>query len=255
MGIASFQGDLSGIYHVDEHSQFGNDQTMIDGPNISIAASMMGDPARANMIMALMSGLSLTATELAREAGVAPSTTSGHLAKLQACGLVVSKKQGRHRYFRIADPDVAHAVEALVTVAARVGHLRSRPGPRDEAMRYARSCYDHLAGHIAVDLFEHWVSCRLIAWRDDVANLTAKGRRFLTGRGIDIAVLERQKRPLCRTCIDWSERRNHLGGSIGAAILSNVSESGWAAREAGSRTVRFSSSGEKSFIEWYSWPR
>lgn len=225
---------------------------MKDGPNISIVAAMMGDPARANMVMALMSGLSLTASELAHEAGVTASTASGHLAKLEACGLLAGRKQGRHRYFRIADPDVAHAVEALVTVAARVGHLRSRLGPKDEAMRHARSCYDHLAGHLAVDLFEHWVAGRMLAWRDDVVHLTAKGRRSLTDRGIDVPLLERKKRPLCRTCVDWSERRNHLGGSIGAAILSHIADRGWAVRKAGSRTVQFSARGEKSFIAWYS---
>ncbi len=225
---------------------------MKDGPDISFPAAMMGDPARANMVMALMSGLALTAAELAHEAGVTPSTASGHLAKLEACGLVVCRKQGRHRYFRIADPDVAHAVEALVTIAARAGHLRSRPCPRDEAMRQARSCYDHLAGHLAVDLFEHWVSRRVLRWRGDVVHLTGKGRQFLTDRGIDIAALERKKRPLCRTCIDWSERRNHLGGGIGAAVLSKILKSGWAVREAGARTVKFSRRGEKSLIAWYS---
>ena len=135
---------------------------MKDGPDISVTAAMMGDPARANMIMALMSGLSLTAAELAREAGVTASTASGHLAKLESSGLITSTKQGRYRYFGIAEPDVAHAVEALVTVAARVGHLRTRPGPKDEAMRRARSCYDHLAGRLAVDLFECWVSLRVL---------------------------------------------------------------------------------------------
>src|ERR1041385_5601856 len=116
---------------------------MKDGPDIARTAAMMGDPARANMLMALMSGTSLTAAELAREAGVSPSTASGHLSQLQASRLVVGRKQGRHRYFALADTDVAHAIEALVTVAARAGHLRTRPGPKNDAMRQARTCYDH----------------------------------------------------------------------------------------------------------------
>ena len=225
---------------------------MRDGPDISITASMMGDPARANMVMALMAGRSLTASELAREAGVTAATASGHLAKLERCGLVTGTKQGRHRYFRIADPDVALAVEALTTIASRVGHLRTRPGPKDEAMRHARSCYDHLAGYLAVDLFERWISRRVLHWRNDAVDLTARGRRFLLDRGIDVLVLERRKRPLCRTCVDWSERRTHLGGSIGAAILSHLVDKDWATREPGSRTVRFSARGEKSFVAWYS---
>ena len=130
---------------------------MKDGPDISITAALLGDPARANMVMALMSGYSLTMGELAAEAGVTLSTASVHLAKLESSRIVVSRKQGRSRHFRIADPDVAHCIEALVTVAARAGHLRTRPGPREEAMRHARSCYDHLAGRVAVHLFERWV--------------------------------------------------------------------------------------------------
>ncbi len=224
---------------------------MKDEVDISITASMMGDPARANMIMALMSGLSLTATELAREAGITAATGSGHLAKLEASGLVVGTKQGRHRYYRIADTDVAHAVEALTTVAARVGHLRTRSGPKDEAMRHARSCYDHLAGHLAVGLFEHWVSQRVLRWRGDDVNLTPKGRRILLERGIDVPSLEHKKRPPCRSCLDWSERRHHLGGGLGAAVLSEIVERGWAMREKGSRTVKFGKRGEKKFIAWY----
>ena len=224
---------------------------MKDGPDISITAAMMGDPARANMIMALMSGLSLTATELAREAGITAATGSGHLAKLEAAGLITVSKQGRHRYYSIADPDVAHAVEALSTVASRVGHLRTRPGPKDEAMRHARSCYDHLAGHLAVGLFDRWLSDRVLRWRGDALDVTRKGRAFLLERGIDVAPLENQRRPLCRSCLDWSERRNHLGGSLGAAVLVDVVNKGWATREKGSRTVKFTARGEKSFIARY----
>lgn len=224
---------------------------MKDGPDISITAALIGDPARSNMVMALMSGHPLTMGELAIEAGVTLSTASVHLSKLEASGIVISKKEGRYRYFRIADPDVAHAVEALVTVAARVGHLRTRPGPKDEAMRHARSCYDHLAGRLAVALFERWVADRVLRWRGDVVCLTGEGRRFLTGRGIEIATLECKKRPLCRTCIDWSEREHHLGGSIGAAILALALDKNWAVRGR-SRAVSFSALGEAKFVKWYS---
>jgi DNA-binding transcriptional ArsR family regulator len=222
------------------------------GPDISIVADLMGDPARSNMVMALMSGLSLSAAELAREAGVTPSTATGHLNKLESSGLITGRKQGRHRYFRIADPDVAHVVEALVTVAARVGHLRTRPGPKDEAMRHARSCYDHLAGRLAVDLFERWVAYRVLRWRGELVHLTESGRKFLAERGIEVAALDRKKRPLCRTCIDWSERQHHLGGAIGAEVLTHAMDEGWAVREPRSRAVSFSALGKKRFIQWYS---
>jgi DNA-binding transcriptional ArsR family regulator len=223
-----------------------------DGPDISITAALIGDPARANMVMALMSGHSLTMGELAAEAGVTLSTASVHLTKLESSGIVVSRKEGRSRHFWIADPDVAHCVEALVTVAARVGHLRTRPGPKEEAMRHARSCYDHLAGRIAVELFERWIAARVLQWRGEVVCLTGKGRQFLIGRGIEIDALERRKRPLCRTCVDWSERQHHLGGGIGATVLARALEKNWAVRGARTRAVTFSVLGEKKFVEWYS---
>lgn len=119
-------------------------------------------------------------------------------------------------------------------------------------MRHARSCYDHLAGHLAVSLFEDWVAARVLVWRGEAVQLTTKGQRFLADRGIDVAALEKKRRPLCRTCIDWSERRNHLGGSVGAAVLSQILEHGWAVRDAGARTVRFSPPGELRFVSWYS---
>jgi DNA-binding transcriptional ArsR family regulator len=222
------------------------------GPDISIVADLMGDPSRSNMVMALMSGLSLSAAELAREAGVTPSTATGHLNKLTSSGLITSRRQGRYRYFHIADPDVAHMVEALVTVAARVEHLRARHGPKDEAMRHARSCYDHLAGRLAVDLFERWIAYRVLHWRGELVQLTECGRTFLNERGIDVATLESDRRPLCRTCIDWSERRHHLGGAIGAEALTYAVNQGWATREPCSRAVSFSLLGEKRFVRWYS---
>ncbi|MBV9434054.1 MAG: helix-turn-helix transcriptional regulator [Hyphomicrobiales bacterium] len=221
------------------------------GPDISIVASMIGDPARTNMLMALMSGRSLPAAELAREAGVTASTASVHLAKLEANGLIKGKRDGRFRHFHIADLDVADAVEALIIVAGRVGHLRTRPGPRDEAMRRARTCYDHLAGRLAVDLFAHWISLRVLRWRDDAVHLTGAGERFLGRHGIDVEALTNMKRPLCRTCMDWSERRSHLGGSLGAAILAHVVDKRWAAREPASRVVKFGPVGERKFTSWY----
>jgi len=224
---------------------------MKEGPDVSIVAALIGDPARANMLMALMSGLALSGTELAAEAGVTLSTASTHLAKLERAGLVAVSKQGRSRYFRLADADVAAAVEGLIPIATRVGHLRSRPGPRDQAMRHARSCYDHLAGRLAVALLEHWLTRKVLRETGDGLQLVPAGRRHLQRLGIDIAALERVRRPLCRTCIDWSERRRHLGGCLGAAVLEQVLTRRWAVREGRSRVLRFSPRGEQSFVRWY----
>ena len=221
------------------------------GPDIAIVAQLLGDPARANMVMALMSGQALSAAELAHEAGVTPPTATGHLSKLVSLGLLKGEKQGRHRFFQLCDPDVGEAVEALIAVAARAGHLRTRPGPRDEAMRHARSCYDHLGGRLAVDLTGRWLTAGLLAWRGGAFQLTRKGRDFLSGRGIELSGLESLKRPLCRSCMDWSERRPHLGGALGAAILAHVVSEGWAVRGQGQRAVSFSRRGEENFVRWY----
>ncbi len=225
---------------------------MKEGPDIALVAASLGEPARANMLLALMSGMALTATELAREAGVTPATASGHLGRLEAAGLVWREKQGRHYFFHLADPDVAHAIEALVTVAARTGHMRTRPGPRDKAMRRARSCYDHLGGNLAVQLYAQWHDAGILQTRDEVVHLTAEGRAALALRGIDIEGLSKKRRPLCRRCIDWSERRHHLGGSLGASVLTFALDRGWAERRDKSRVVSFSAEGEKNFVAWYS---
>jgi DNA-binding transcriptional ArsR family regulator len=225
---------------------------MKSGPDIALVASLIGDPARANMVLALMSGQALSAADLAREAGVTPSTATGHLTKLVSAGLLNARKQGRNRYFQIAEPDVGHAIEALIAVAARAGHLRTRPGPKDDAMRHARSCYDHLAGRVAVEMFGHWMASGILCWRSRALHLTRKGRDFLGHRGIAFEPLENSKRPLCRSCMDWSERRHHLAGTLGAEILDMTVTKGWAVRESRLRTVSFSKRGEENFVRWYS---
>jgi DNA-binding transcriptional ArsR family regulator len=225
---------------------------MRDGPDISKVAALMGDPARSNMLMALMSGIALTSNELAREANVSASTASTHLSRMEACGLVNGRKQGRFKYFSLSSADVAHAIEGLVAVASRAGHLRMRPGPKDDKMRRARTCYDHLAGHLAVAMFDHWAASGVLRWRGDEVFLTSKGRAFLLDRGIDAEVLQLERRPLCRTCIDWSERKNHLGGSVGAAVFAQLVSKGWGRRDGRDRTVRINPAQERAFVAWYS---
>jgi len=214
---------------------------MKEGPDISIIAALIGNPASANMLMALMAGPALTATELAQEAGLMLSTASGHLAKLEDAGLVAVERQGRHRYFRLADTEVASALEGLIPLAARAGHTRIRTGPRDPELRQARSCYDHLA-----------VERRLLARGGDAMRVTASGKRFFAKAGIDIDTLERGRRPLCRPCLDWSERRSHLGGALGGAIFDRIIALGWAVCEARTRIVRFPAGGERKMRAWIS---
>src|SRR3954452_15534039 len=173
---------------------------MKEGPDISIVAALIGNPACANMLVALMAGPALTATELAQEAGLTPSTVSGCLDKLKNACLVAVERQGRHRYFPLADADVAIAIEGLMPVATRAGHLRVRTGPRDPELRRARSCYDHLAGDLAVKMFDRFVGRRLLLRRGDEVRLTREGQDFVECAGFDIGGLDGGHRPLCRPC-------------------------------------------------------
>jgi DNA-binding transcriptional ArsR family regulator len=231
---------------MERHEYFVYDRSMKAGPSIAPIAALAGDPARANMLAALMSGKALTASELANEAGITAQTASSHLAKLEAGGLIGAVKQGRHRYFRLAGPDVAEMLEKMMGVAARAGHLRTRPGPADPAIRRARVCYDHLAGEMGVMLLDNLVAQRFISSGDD-PKLTKRGIEFAGRFGIDLDTLARERRPLCRTCLDWSMRRHHLAGALGAAMLTRFRELRWMRQEQHSRAVHFTPDGERAF--------
>jgi len=220
---------------------------MKEGPDIASVAALAGDPARANMLTALLGGKALTASELAAEAGVTAQTASSHLAKLEGGGLITRVTEGRHRYFRLAGEDVAALMESLMGVAARAGHLRTRPGPRDPAMRKARVCYDHLAGEMGVRLYDALAARRCFFIRDGQLVLSGAGRRLVEEIGIALDELSQARRPLCRACLDWSMRREHLAGALGAAFLDRFYAFGWAKRDQSSRAVLFSPRGERAF--------
>jgi DNA-binding transcriptional ArsR family regulator len=225
---------------------------MQEGPDIAPIAALIGNPACSHMLMSMMAGPALTVTELAEEVGLALPTVSGHLTRLERAGLVTVERQGRHRYFRLASPDVAIAIEGIMPLAARAGHLRARPGPREPELRYARSCYDHLAGNLAVKIFDNLIAVRILEKRGEALELSPQGKRFFSKREIDIDALARSQRPLCRTCLDWSERRSHLAGSLGAAIFDAILSHKWAARDRRSRIVRFAKGGEEKITAWLS---
>jgi DNA-binding transcriptional ArsR family regulator len=224
------------------------------GPDIAMVASLVGDPARANMLTALMDGRALTASELAQEAGITPQTASSHLAKLEAGGLLEPEKQGRHRYYRLADPDVAGVLEGLAGLAARAGHMRVRTGPKDPALRRARICYDHLAGDLGVQMLDSMRAQKLVRQRKQDIELTPEGARFLE-KNLQISwdMLTHPRRPVCKACLDWSERRHHLAGTLGAAMMARFGELKWAARDStpGSRVVNFTRNGERRFAELF----
>src|SRR5476649_47289 len=220
------------------------------GPDIAMVASLVGDPARANMLTALLSGRALTASELAQEAGITPQTASSHLGKLETGGLIEQEKQGRHRYYRLTDPDVADVLERLAGLAARTGHMRVRTGPKEPALRRARICYDHLAGDLGVQMLDSMKRQRLLRQNKQGIELTAEGARFLANSlQISTEALAHPRRPTCKACLDWSERRHHLAGTLGAAMMTRFIELKWAARDTapGSRVVNFTRNGEKRF--------
>lgn len=230
------------------------------GNTIAAVAALIGDPARANMLSALMGGQALTAGELARHAGVTAQTTSGHLARMADAELVVPQKQGRHRYYRLASPEVARVIEALSVLAAE-GPKRHHPvGPRDEALRRARTCYDHIAGRLGLALADSMQECGHIVLADGAGILTPAGTRFLAEFGMDLGSSP-TRRPLCRTCLDWSERRPHLAGRLGAALLTRLLDLKWIARTPDSRALRITKAGESGLArtfgisrDWHSRP-
>jgi DNA-binding transcriptional ArsR family regulator len=222
---------------------------MVSGNTLAQVAALIGDVARANILSALMGGGALTAGELAFRAGVSPQTTSGHLAKLADAHLIALEKQGRHRYYRIASPELAQAIEALMTVAV-AGPLRHRPvGPKDEALRAARTCYDHVAGRLGIGLARSLTDCGHVILADGAATVTESGQRFLAEFGIDLVASDQSRRPLCRTCLDWSERRPHLAGRLGAGLLDRTLALGWVARVSDSRALRITPAGRRGFAE------
>ena len=222
---------------------------MKDGPNIARIASLLGDPARADVLTALMADRALTATELSAIAGVTKQTMSAHLSKLVEARLVTVDPLGRHRYFRLADADVAELLESLMGVAFRTGAVRLLASPREPALRKARVCYDHLAGEHGVKPIESLLRGGVFVRTADGIRLTEAGVRWFVDLGIDTAGLAAQRRMLCRPCMDWSERRQHLAGALGCALLSRVCELKWAKRDRDSRAIRFTPRGRQSFVE------
>jgi DNA-binding transcriptional ArsR family regulator len=220
---------------------------MKEGPDISHIAALIGDPARANMLTVLMGGKALTVSELAEEAGVTIQTASAHLSKMEAGGLLRPRKQGRHKYFSLATDDVAHVLEALMGLAAGAGHLRKRTGPKDESLRKARVCYNHLAGEMGTRLYDSLLGRHLVAASDEGMTLTPQGAAFVSDFGIDLEALRKRKVPLCRECLDWSERRPHLAGSLGRALLGRIEALAWARKDQASRAVLFTVGGEAQF--------
>jgi DNA-binding transcriptional ArsR family regulator len=214
-------------------------------PDLAAVGSLIGEPARSAMLSELADGRALPAGELAARAGVSASTASAHLSRLVAGGLLVGVAQGRHRYYRLAGPEVADALESLAA-------LTPPPAPRDgfnrsvlSGLRFARSCYRHLAGRLGVDVRDRLVELDLIVEDGAEHRVTPAGERWFGQLGVDVEAARRARRAFARACIDWSERRPHLAGSLGDAMLTALVEHEWLRRQPGERTLELTPAGRR----------
>jgi DNA-binding transcriptional ArsR family regulator len=219
--------------------------------SLSGTAALIGDPARANILTALLDGRALTATELAYTAGITAPTASGHLAKLVEGRMLSVAVQGRHRYFRLASPEVARMLEAiLVMAAAGLEPDAPRATPRiSPALKEARTCYDDLAGRLGVGIADALVSRGLIVLGEEAGEATEAGRAWLARFGLSVEPVDRTKRIFCRPCLDWSERRPHLAGRLGAALCRRCEELGWIERARDGRVVTVTETGRSGFAD------
>lgn len=213
--------------------------------SMSVLASAIADPSRASILCALMDGRAWTATELSIVADIAPSTASGHLTRLLNNGLVVCLMQGRHRYYSLAGTHIAGLLENLMGVSVQIRHTAVTRTP--VPLRYARTCYDHLAGELAVNIYDALLREKWIV--ADGSSLTAAGKAHFTEMGVVID--PRSRRKPCCACLDWSERRFHLGGSAGSGLLSLFETKGWIHRTVGYREVRVTERGRIALSRWF----
>jgi DNA-binding transcriptional ArsR family regulator len=212
-------------------------------------AALIGDPARANILSALMGGRALTAGELVAAAGVSAQTTSGHLGKLAQGQLIACVKQGRHRYYRIATPRVAEMLEGIMAVIADAPPRYRPPSKLDNAMRNARTCYDHFAGKLGVGLTDVLCARGHVALAEEGGEVTASGVGFFQELGIDLDAARQRRRIFCRPCLDWTERRPHLGGSVGAALAQRCFDLKWLDRMRGSRALVVTPKGRRGLSD------
>lgn len=223
---------------------------MTGSPNITRLAAPLADPARASMVTLLMDGRARTVTELGSATGLTKASASEHAARLVEAGLLSAKRQGRHKYLRLASADVARLIEAMMALAqpATPQHFGSqRFGPRDPALREARLCYNHLAGALGVRLYQSLSARGYLAHCAGGLDLTPEGRAFCLGFGLAGADLAPGRTPLCRDCLDWSERQSHLGGRLGRLLLTQMVGQGWFHRRDGSRALVVTGSGRHGF--------
>lgn len=215
---------------------------------LAMTAALIADPARSAILLALLDGRALAAGELACAANISPQSASMHLAQLLQGGFVDLRREGRHRYYRIGSPEIAHAIEALGCISSP---RKRKPVGENESIRYARTCYDHLAGVLAVNLAAAFERNKYIVSHDDQEfGLTPKGEAFFSGWHIDANALQQKRRRFAKRCLDWTERRDHIAGALGAAICQKMLDWKWIRRDPDSRVVHLTSAGREKLAEF-----
>jgi DNA-binding transcriptional ArsR family regulator len=232
---------------------------MTESPNIATLAAPLADPARARMVTLLMDGRARTVTELGVATGLTKASASEQTAKLVDAGFLKAERQGRHKYLTLASPAIAHLVESMMALAGQTADQpipdRLRPtGPRDPALREARLCYNHLAGSLGVALYQSLSVRGFLAHRPGGLDLTPSGHAFCLGFGLAATDLAPTRVPLCRDCLDWSERKSHLGGRLGRLLLSRMEDEGWLRRRQDSRALMISPEGRRAFARSFPTP-
>jgi DNA-binding transcriptional ArsR family regulator len=210
-------------------------------------AGLLADPSRAGMVLSLWDGRARPAGELAALAGVTRATASSHLARLVAGKILRVEPHGRHRYFRLASAEVARALESLGPLAGRPAAAPTL-SPARAALRAARLCYDHLAGELGVAIADALLARRLLSRRADEYALTPAGRRWFAELDVDVFALDGGRRPLVRVCLDWTERREHISGALGATLATNALERGWVRRQRDTRALTVTPTGRRELL-------
>jgi len=216
---------------------------------IEYITTLIGDPVRTNILWALLDGRAYTATELALNANTSPQNISMHLKKLIHADLLAVETQGRHRYYRFAKPEVAYAIEAIGNLIPAEKHKKIVSQPDNSAIRHCRTCYDHLAGKVGVLITDALLKQKLIESKNNLYSVTKNGISFFNRLNIDIFLLEKERRIFAKPCLDWSERRHHIAGALGAALLNKMLSLDYMRRSKNSRAVIVTSKGQKQLYD------
>ncbi|WP_166921777.1 ArsR/SmtB family transcription factor [Flavobacterium poyangense] len=213
-------------------------------------ASLIGDPTRAAIMWSLLDGKAFTATELSITANTSPQNISMHLAKLLDAGLLYVEKQGRHKYYRFSNKEVAYAIEAMASLVPPVT-VQKKNSEKHSPIKHCRTCYDHLAGKIGVAVAESLLEQNIILNSDAKLEVSSKGVKWFSDFGIDIDEVKKQRRIFLKPCLDWSERKNHIAGSLGALLLDKMLADDWLRRTKDSRAIQITGKGEKELLRYF----